>query len=372
MVSFLPFFRHFSSLVVGDEVNAAAKRKKFASEHDVPITKFGHLRLARVMRAATRRLPRVLFLLYILFLVCAFTDITSSSVEGPPNAKDTGISNPPPITEESLVPHGPIPLPAPNAFAEPANLKKEAKDDGDALLGGAGAGGEGSGVVKANKGMILRKSVEYIRYLQQLVTAQGARNRELEGELRKYRGDVGDPSEEEEKRVKAIQAHLPKGFGNGSLDGMSEYSDEIEDGEDDYSMGMNLIGEVGRGDVASQDVKPGSAKGSGKKVDGVNGSVNGTSTATARRKSLSMHKHSASTGRLPSMPEEDIESAEQQQQQQQQQLQHGHQQNAQHQQISLGSESGMDVDDGEERGRTRVKGPNGLNQQQPQQVQLAW
>jgi len=85
-----------------------------------------------------------------------------------------------------------------------------------------------------------------------------------------------------------------------------------------------------------------------------------------------MHKHSASTGRLPSMPEEDIESAEQQQQQQQQQLQHGHQQNAQHQQISLGSESGMDVDDGEERGRTRVKGPNGLNQQQPQQVQLAW
>ncbi|KAL5521609.1 hypothetical protein ACEPAF_2357 [Sanghuangporus sanghuang] len=37
--------------------------------------------------------------------------------------------------------------------------------------------------VKANKGMILRKSVEYIRYLQQLVGVQAARNRELESRL---------------------------------------------------------------------------------------------------------------------------------------------------------------------------------------------
>ncbi|KAG6901561.1 hypothetical protein C0995_010539 [Termitomyces sp. Mi166 len=49
-------------------------------------------------------------------------------------------------------------------------------------------GGEGAGIVKANKGMILRKSVEYIRYLQQLVEAQGARNRELEAELKVWRG----------------------------------------------------------------------------------------------------------------------------------------------------------------------------------------
>lgn len=40
-----------------------------------------------------------------------------------------------------------------------------------------------SGTVKANKGMILRKSVEYIRYLQQLVDAQATRNRELEAAL---------------------------------------------------------------------------------------------------------------------------------------------------------------------------------------------
>ena len=45
-------------------------------------------------------------------------------------------------------------------------LKKEAKDDGEGILNGngsAGGGSEASNVVKANKGMILRKSVEYIR-----------------------------------------------------------------------------------------------------------------------------------------------------------------------------------------------------------------
>lgn len=39
--------------------------------------------------------------------------------------------------------------------------------------------------VKANKGMILRKSVDYIRYLQQLVGAQAARNRALERKLKR-------------------------------------------------------------------------------------------------------------------------------------------------------------------------------------------
>jgi hypothetical protein len=77
-----------------------------------------------------------------------------------------------------------------------------------------GGDGESGGVVKANKGMILRKSVDYIRYsfprsflmllaepyyffpryLQQLVTAQGARNRELEQELKAYRRASGSGS----------------------------------------------------------------------------------------------------------------------------------------------------------------------------------
>ncbi|KAH9041491.1 HLH-domain-containing protein [Lactarius deliciosus] len=43
--------------------------------------------------------------------------------------------------------------------------------------------GAGETIVKANKGMILRKSVEYIRYLQQLVMAQASRNRELEAQI---------------------------------------------------------------------------------------------------------------------------------------------------------------------------------------------
>lgn len=40
--------------------------------------------------------------------------------------------------------------------------------------------------------MILRKSVEYIRYLQQLVNAQASRNRELEQALSVYRHEDGD------------------------------------------------------------------------------------------------------------------------------------------------------------------------------------
>lgn len=57
------------------------------------------------------------------------------------------------------------------------------------------AGSAAGGVVKANKGMILRKSVEYIRYLQQVVSIQGARNRELEAELRCYRPQSSNGSQ---------------------------------------------------------------------------------------------------------------------------------------------------------------------------------
>ncbi|KAI0702006.1 helix-loop-helix DNA-binding domain-containing protein [Cytidiella melzeri] len=68
---------------------------------------------------------------------------------------------------------------APIGSAE-GGKKEEALDDKD---------GEGAGQVKANKGMILRKSVDYIRYLQQLVSAQASRNRELEQQLHAYRGN---------------------------------------------------------------------------------------------------------------------------------------------------------------------------------------
>ncbi|KAG8911798.1 hypothetical protein FRC01_005517 [Tulasnella sp. 417] len=42
--------------------------------------------------------------------------------------------------------------------------------------------------MKANKGMHLKQSVEYQRYLQQLVRVQPTRNRELESQLAQYRG----------------------------------------------------------------------------------------------------------------------------------------------------------------------------------------
>ncbi|KAG8896679.1 hypothetical protein FRB99_008761 [Tulasnella sp. 403] len=48
--------------------------------------------------------------------------------------------------------------------------------------------GKETPAMKANKGIILRKSVEYIRYLQQLVRVQASRNRELESQLAHYRG----------------------------------------------------------------------------------------------------------------------------------------------------------------------------------------
>ncbi|KAI0707565.1 helix-loop-helix DNA-binding domain-containing protein [Cerioporus squamosus] len=51
----------------------------------------------------------------------------------------------------------------------------------------ANGGTDASNAVKANKGMILRKSVEYIRYLQQLVSAQANRNRDLEQQLQAFR-----------------------------------------------------------------------------------------------------------------------------------------------------------------------------------------
>lgn len=48
----------------------------------------------------------------------------------------------------------------------PLGEKKESKEAGiKEEGGGGGAGAEEGGVVKANKGMILRKSVEYIRWV---------------------------------------------------------------------------------------------------------------------------------------------------------------------------------------------------------------
>ncbi|KIP11858.1 hypothetical protein PHLGIDRAFT_10397 [Phlebiopsis gigantea 11061_1 CR5-6] len=82
-----------------------------------------------------------------------------------------------------------------NSPTEESVTKKEEADDKES---------EAAGIIKANKGMILRKSVEYIRYLQQLVSAQASRNRDLEQQLQSIRvgkggidGDNGSLNEDE-------------------------------------------------------------------------------------------------------------------------------------------------------------------------------
>lgn len=77
-----------------------------------------------------------------------------SCFSAPPNAKDPGTSVTPPITEDALVPKTVREKPS---GSDDGMLKQEKDDDGTSLLGSDGQ------VVKANKGMILRKSVEYIR-----------------------------------------------------------------------------------------------------------------------------------------------------------------------------------------------------------------
>ncbi|KAF9788150.1 HLH-domain-containing protein [Thelephora terrestris] len=72
-----------------------------------------------------------------------------------------------------------------------ASTKTEEDEDSGECAAVKKAGGTNGthtegGVVKANKGMILRKSVEYIKYLQQLVSAQASRNRDLEQEIHVY------------------------------------------------------------------------------------------------------------------------------------------------------------------------------------------
>lgn len=77
--------------------------------------------------------------------------------------------------------------------------------------------GGDSNTVKANKGMILRKSVEYIRYLQQLVDAQAARNRELEAALASagFSGMGHTRADDHMNELMMHQNNGANGFGSG-------------------------------------------------------------------------------------------------------------------------------------------------------------
>ncbi|KAI0062727.1 HLH-domain-containing protein [Artomyces pyxidatus] len=84
------------------------------------------------------------------------------------------------IPECLLDPTAPVPTPTSPTPDDPLFAGIASPKDEDTVSASAKAD---DAVVKANKGMILRKSVEYIRYLQQLVSAQATRNRELEAQL---------------------------------------------------------------------------------------------------------------------------------------------------------------------------------------------
>lgn len=109
--------------------------------------------------------------------------------------------------------------------------------------------------IKANKGMILRKSVEYIRYLQQLVVVQASRgrdleerNRALERELETLRGPLSRPSAA--GGVGSESAHGEQGNENGNANG----TDRRENGclDDKYDWGGDMDVE----DVRRQAVRP--------------------------------------------------------------------------------------------------------------------
>lgn len=89
--------------------------------------------------------------------------------------------------------------PAVNASGTPANSNNKEMGMEVFTTMGSVAGDDDSKeppAIKANKGMILRKSVDYIRYLQQLVTAQANRNRDLEAQVQSLqaRGVAGGSS----------------------------------------------------------------------------------------------------------------------------------------------------------------------------------
>ncbi|KAF5370388.1 hypothetical protein D9758_006927 [Tetrapyrgos nigripes] len=157
--------------------------------------------------------------------------------------------------------------------------KKEDVDEGTeaGAAGGSGAAGAGNGVVKANKGMILRKSVEYIRYLQQLVTAQGARNRELEQELKAYRTGGVPPNVGVSGNSPSASATGPASGSSGDRSSPahshgSNHSPSQTSGQGGNTSGLTLDGimmnDMGGGDMNEMNVGEGMGMGmSGEMMD---------------------------------------------------------------------------------------------------------
>ncbi|KAG6370919.1 hypothetical protein JVT61DRAFT_10945 [Boletus reticuloceps] len=125
-----------------------------------------------------------------------------------PNATSPAGSAPGPNLAEDLFTMGvlgdsvmhvlPVEDGLPDLPEEGSTVKQDPSEEGEGL---APTSPTSASTPIANKGMILRKSVEYIRYLQQLISVQASRgrdleerNRALESELALLRGDAAPPS----------------------------------------------------------------------------------------------------------------------------------------------------------------------------------
>jgi hypothetical protein len=137
-------------------------------------------------------------------------------------------------TEDQITGVEPMPIAAPKA-EEPADAPSTPTGPGSA------ADALDTAANKANKGMILRKSVDYIRYLQQLVTAQASRNRTLESELAGYRGGAAPDAGAADDNLRDLVLHDgfadfgafafdPAAFAGGALPAVHEMDIE-EDGD---------------------------------------------------------------------------------------------------------------------------------------------
>jgi hypothetical protein len=146
-------------------------------------------------------------------------------------------------------------------------VKKDPSEDGDDGRGNANGGVNGgiptNGIttangsepqmIKANKGMILRKSVEYIRYLQQLVSVQASRgrdleerNRTLERELATIRGTPIPSSRSASNSNSADSSRLSLASSQTSLpqsswDAERKWEMDIEDRDDDEERGRGRL-----------------------------------------------------------------------------------------------------------------------------------
>ncbi|QRV82099.1 helix loop helix DNA-binding domain protein [Ceratobasidium sp. AG-Ba] len=131
---------------------------------------------------------------------------------------------------------------------------------------------------KANKGMILRKSVDYIKYLQQLVRAQASRNRELESQLSQIRGSDAAPSDPSASLLS----------GAGSMGGATSHLDfdglltiPTEDGEDAI-MTSDMTSQIIATLEANQDQAPTASTGQSPSVDGMEDDEEDTGDETER------------------------------------------------------------------------------------------